>query len=415
VATRLFAVVVVSLGHLALLWLVIGAPGWPQARPRSEPPRVEVPAPAETPAVDHDGQPQRPWSLRLPARSVVERPADAPDDPALAELDLESLSPELREARAAGRDYDRRRLAAADRLRRLMYDDDIADAMQLPMPETWRALETLALEGDRVAGDALLDLSSSCNVTGDVRPVYTRLSKSWTRGVAPSDAAFIDTALEAEAEYVQARSDQCRAHGLGRDRLLDMLARVGVPPPAQRGEEISEFHEHFGGGSIDDVTVLSPVHDVMRRLHDARQAPLADDLERLIAASAADAIALEMLARCYISGCAHVPRQPADQCLPTSLRAAAAGSTPALSDVITYLRERNQLIEAHAWARFGQWLAAHACGFFPLVGGYMAASITLAEIGARLRDHERTAAEARARELIAAHGGAARAAQHCTD
>jgi len=403
---RLFALAVTVALHVFVLWSMLHARPEGAVQPASTPRKPEPVNPRKA----ADPESPRSTDALVRARQVGARQqtADRPQ-PARAVGDQA-----WRQAYEAGRAFEHVRKGWMRRFVREQHGDDIAALLDLPTAETWHQLETLALDGDKDAARALIDLGGICLPRRDAG-VSSGLLDSLTRGTDALDAAFLQGAYEAEVETEQ----QACSAGAGIPRLRALVERKlgAAAAEALRGKGPQDwsvvwdaFRHAFDIGDTPEPT--DPMDRLARRLERPGGPASQSDVDALLAGIEDDPRAVNQLSWCFIIGCNGIDALPAEERLSWSLRAARTGYYPAVHDVIQQTRHSDP-VTAYQWAAFERALWLEGCG--PLINAGQLAMImqTQYEIASAMTPVERALGERRAQDLLARYRAGAMAVQGC--
>lgn len=409
-AVRLIGIVVTLALHVGVAWLVLRPPSprpLPQPRyARADPPQDVAPRPRPRPAVE-------PVAARTPAQTTAARSrADDTGESAVFSMH----DPVLRAAYDAGAVYAKRYDSALDRAHRDLYGGEIAAALRLPLPDAWRLLEPLALAGDRVAGEALVELAGEClpgqSADSQAMGVGSRL--------IADDAAFFAGQVETSALRREQRQAMCAAGDLGPSRLKALVeADGGVIERGRLGLEwidvLEQFSQRFGTPgdlpAVEDDSLAAAI----RRLADHEATPRDSDLEQVVNAIDQDQGAVNFLTACFINGCERIPALPDGERLSWSLRASRMGNELALMDLVRLTEADGDRVSALAWSGYWRWSAMQGCDIGSHLLGFQEPAIAYARLLSMASPAEVRRAEQLTGEFVGRYGANARRFQGCAD
>jgi hypothetical protein len=401
---RLAGIVATLAIHAGVVWLLLHPPSpLPPQAPR-------VTRQAQAPPYAHPKP--RPATRRIETDPVPR--AKPSTEPAVFSLQ----DPALRAAYDAGADYARRYDDALDRARRDLYGDEIAAALRLPLPEAWRLLEPLALAGDRVAGEALVELAGDClpgmASTGD------RSAADVGARLVAEDAAFFAGQVEASVLRRDGREAMCAAADLGPSRLKALVeADGGVIERGRMGLEwidvLEQFSQRFGAPGDLPMVEDDSLAAAIRRLADHDAAPRDGDLEQVVNAIDQDQGAVNFLTACFINGCERVPSLPDGERLAWSLRTSRLGNELALMDLVRLTEADGHRVSALAWAGYWRWSAMQGCDVGSHLLGFQEPAMAYARLMSLATPAEAQRATKLTGDFVARYGDDARRFQGCSD
>jgi hypothetical protein len=399
---RIFALLAALALHVWIAWLLLG-PDADQWDSRSERRTAQT-------------APNRPSDARAAAPSLRSATPETRGDGSRSSP-AAGQDPAWRRAYAAGLEFEGKRQAWLQRNHRRKYGDDLGGLMQAPLRISWPRLEALALQGDRLAGEALLDLDCGPGSAWQLEPadVVATLGQSLSR----DERAFFQGALAAQLQSHNARWAECQADGVGVARMRQLVeAKLGPIQPEKNDPALEWTHVVDGFRSLygqhdkrepDDDSLDS----IVARLQGNLRAPHDNDAASLAAAAEHDPRALEQYVVCLQTGCNGIPRQTPEERQTWSLRAAQNGFGPAVDDMIDRMQATDDLVAAAAWAGFARWLSLAGCDAVVNAGNSADAMRRAAQLALTLPPGDEAAAEARTRKLIERYGAQARTAQGC--
>lgn len=317
------------------------------------------------------------------------------------------------EGDAARRRFER----GVDRYRRAQYGADLAAIMRLPRALAWRALESLTLEGDAGAAAALVELAGECERENVELLRSDPFAQTMARGLPDADSARVRSGLQAEAGYLDATRQACRAGGFGYDRLRELVAARGGaidPDPGliESTRTLNAFQATFMQGRAQELALDASLLDAIER---EAHAGGSIDIDRFFALIDKDALALEELMGCLVGGCSGADPTPLEDRLPLSERAAQRGAQLGIADMIDHASSTGDLVAAYAWADFGAWLADQGCGFSAGVTDFAERARQREALRVQLTAAQLAQARDRAAELVAQYGPGAIATQGCAE
>ena len=373
------------------------------------------PARLADPPADEPDPPARAapaWRGRAPSRSRNFEPGAPASDfatPAERAAYERGVSYELARRESLARQYDR------------AYGEEIGAIMRLPLPNAWRALESLAAQGDGAAADALLVLGACTAEIPERGDTYRRARANVVEGLAPDDAAFVHGALDTELLGIESDARTCKAAGLDGARLVSLaeqrLRAQDRPEPPPTGANahawIDYYRRAFSAPEAPQrTTEVGPEASAWLERLDAALTP---EQWSQFRRDAPEHPALAMrVAYCAMSRCPDLPPEAWSASDRYIDRAAEYGFPQAISHVIDRHAAISGLAQAHAWAEFGMWVTASGCFPIPQSLEYAQLARQRALLAARLTSAQFAEARQMLAVLMRRHGNAALAAQGCT-
>lgn len=332
----------------------------------------------------------------------------------------ELSTPAERAAYERGVAYELARRQSLSRMYEALYGEEIGALMRLPLPNAWRALESLAEGGDDLAAEALFALSSCAAENPRRGETYRRMRDTAVQGLARADAAFVHGALDTELLGIDADARTCAAAGLDRQRLIELASRRlrarGDETPMPVGENALAWLDYYRRAfpSAEQALFPEPITAETTVWLDRLDAAMTPEEWAAFRRDAPDDPALAIrVAYCALARCADLPPQAWTEADVYIDRAAQYGFAQAISHVIDRHEGERALVDAHAWAEFGMWVIASGC--FPVAQSIEYAQLARqrALLAARLTPAQFVEARRHLASLTQAHGNAALAAQGC--
>ena len=406
---KAFAFAVAIALHVGFAWVLFASkPIAPESAARPEPAAHESLRAAD----------RAPRSDAAPRARSAARPRPPPTRYEPGEAGARFTTEAEQRAYERGIEYELLRREALHRFYARAFGDEVAALMQLPIAQAWPALESRALAGDNRAAEALQALGDNCAFDRGER--FRGMRDGVSAGLAATDAAFVNGALDTELIGLETEATACRAAGLGRDRLialaqrrLESLGRSESPPV---GDDFHAWLEYYTRAfpSIEHwPAVYEPGPEARRWIEQMELGLGSTDWRELLREGSDDPALAGRVAYCAMTKCGELPPEAWDEATPFIQRAAEHGLPQAILGVIERGTRGDALPEAHAWAEFGMWVIESGCFPLPQMLEYAHLARERAAIAARLTAAQYADARRRFAALIQAHGNAALAAHGC--
>jgi hypothetical protein len=408
---KLAVALIVLVLHAAIVWLLLPHDSQPETRVADEraPERADTVASPEGVAASD--------ATRRSMTSPAPSPLQATTPPTHLRW-AEHSDPAIRSAYEEGFAFSEQARARGIALREREYGPAIGAAFRLPPAEAWALIEDLALSGDRLAADALVDLATQCQAEPSAPHRAAEAERiARIRGLSSELTAFQVGAVFRESEMQAAFAQTCRVAGLGVGRLGTLLGSTPTSTLSAR-ETIREFADRYGKAppTTPSAQLEARASAAFQRALDSDGAFTDEDWNALLDGVAHDRALLNVLSICLQNGCGGIPAAPPEKRDGFVLQAAQLGTESALSDLITRRESAGRIGDAYEWALYREWIERQQCT--PIATSVYAVAANrqqAARLAGLLPGADRDAALVRHQATVAAHGEAALAFQGCTD